>query len=277
MNRLFSLAAAAGLALSTFNVADAGRTRISTEIAQSDYTLKDVELEVRFGREMSAVILADFKMMDQQELNRYVNLVGQTVLQQSSRQDIPFHFAVINSPVINAYAAPGGYIFVTRGALNLMRSEAELAGVLAHEIAHVAQRHIVKALKIKAEDDSALGSVSRIIGSTSSSANVVFDQVVDKAIEILFSEGLKRQDEFEADEIGIVLTAMAGYEPLAYYQYLQRIQPYVERPGAEMSKTHPPITSRLKKLQNIIDNEGLASLQGHINTARFENHLIIGE
>lgn len=253
-------------------VAEAGRARISTERAIDTYSVEDIQQEIRFGREMSAIILGDFKMLDQQQLIRYVNLVGQTILRNASRQEIPFHFTVIDSPVINAYAAPGGYIFLTRGALDLMHSEAELAGVLAHEIAHVTQRHIVKALKIKAKDDSVTGSVGRVIGSTGSSANVIFDQAVGKAMDILFTKGLKRQDEFEADKVGILLTALSGYEPVAYYQYLQRLQPYLEKDSAELHKTHPSIKSRLAKLQKIIDTEGLGGLQGFINTARFDQN-----
>jgi len=221
---------------------------------------------------MAAIILANHQMMDNVQLNHYLNLVGHAILQHSSRQEIPFHFAVINSPVVNAYAAPGGYIFVTRTALSLMKNEAELAGVLAHEIAHVTERHIVKALKIKAGDDSLTGSMGKIIGSTGSSANVIFDQAVNKAIEILFSEGLQREDEFNADEVGIILTALSGYDPMSYYQYLQRIKPLVEKPGTELNKTHPPITARLKRLNKIITSEGLDKLQGYINVARFENN-----
>jgi predicted Zn-dependent protease len=250
--------------------APAGRARISTEVAQSTYTEKDIEQEIKFGREMAAIILANHQMMDNTELNYYLNLVGHSILQHASRQEIPFHFAVINSSAVNAYAAPGGYIFITRTALSLMENEAELAGVLAHEIAHVTQRHIVKALKIKASDDSVAGSIGRVVGSTGSSANVVFDQAVGKAIEILFSKGLQQEDEFNADEVGIILTALAGYDPTPYYEYLQRIKPLVEKPGAELGKTHPPITVRLKRLRKIITSEGLDQLEGAVNIARFK-------
>ncbi len=248
---------------------DASRKRISTEILQNTYTLEDIRKEIEFGREMAAIILADFKMLSNQQVQKYLNLVGHSLLQHSSRQEIPFRFALINSPIINAYAAPGGYIFVTRSAVNLMQSEAELAGVLAHEIAHVTQRHIVKALKIRASDDSATSDLGQILGGASSTANVVFDQAVSQAIEILFSKGLQREDEYDADEVGIVLTALAGYDPGAYVQYLRRIEPYVSQKGAQMNKTHPPIKSRIKKIERIMRNEGLDEMQGFINVARF--------
>lgn len=251
----------------------AGRTRISTEHSKNIYSVQDIEKEIEFGREMAAIILADLKMMDLEKLNRYVNLVGNVVLQHSTRQDIEFHFAVIESSHVNAYAAPGGYIFVTRAALNLMQSEAELAGVLAHEIAHVSQRHIVKALKIRAEDDSLTSSVGRIVGSSGNSANIVFDQAVNRAVELLFSKGLQRSDEFAADENGIMLTALSGYDPGAYYQYLERIRPLVEKHGSELHKTHPPMTQRLNKLKKIITKEGLNKLNGFLNTARFEDNI----
>ena len=260
------------LCLLSFQEGSAGRKRISTEIAQNEYSFKDIEKEIIFGREMAAIILADYQLLEREQLNRYVNLVGNAVLQHGSRQEIPFHFAVIDSPIINAYAAPGGYIFITRAALDLMRSEAELAGVLAHEIAHVTERHIVKALKIKAEDDSATATFGKVLGSSSSSANVIFDQAVNKAIEILFSAGLQQEDEFNADEIGIILTSVSGYDPIAYYRYLERIRPYVEKNNGQLNKTHPPLTIRLEKLEDIIESENLNDLDGFINLARFENN-----
>jgi predicted Zn-dependent protease len=157
-------------------------------------------------------------------------------------------------------------------ALNMMRSEAELAGVLAHEIAHVTQRHIVKAMKIKARDESLTGSIGEILGGTSSSASAVIDQAIDQAVEILFSKGLQREDEFDADKVGIILTAMAGYDPLAYLEFLRRIDPFVGKSGAQLNKTHPPITARIERLEKIINSEGLDQLQGFINIARFEGH-----
>ncbi len=250
----------------------AGRKRISTEVVENQYSVKDIEKEIVFGREMSAIILANYQLMDHEQLNRYVNLVGHVLLQHATRQEISFHFAVIDSPIINAYAAPGGYIFVTRGAMDLMQSEAELAGVLAHEISHVTERHIVKALKIKAQDDSIEGSLGRVVGSSGSSANVIFDQAVNKAVEILFSKGLQREDEFNADERGIILTSVAGYDPEAYYQYLKRIKPLVEKNHGQLNKTHPPLSDRMKKLQVVINTEGLNDLGGHNDTVRFENY-----
>ena len=251
----------------------AGRSRISTEQAKNVFSVEDIQKEIQFGREMAAIILADHKLIDLEQLNRYVNLVGNVILQQSARQDIEFHFAVIESSTINAYAAPGGYIFVTTAALKSMQNEAELAGVLAHEIAHVAERHIVKELKIKAEDDSVTGSLGRIVGSSGSSANIIFDQAVDKAIELLFSKGLKQADEFSADETAILLAAASGYDPTAYYQFLNRISPELEKPGTELHKTHPPISHRLLKLEATIKEEGLNKLNGFLNTTRFESTL----
>ncbi len=263
------------LLLAVISLADdvfAGRKRISTEVVENQYSVKDIEKEIVFGREMSAIILANYQLMDHEQLNRYVNLVGHVLLQHATRQEISFHFAVIDSPIINAYAAPGGYIFVTRGALDLMQNEAELAGVLAHEISHVTERHIVKALKIKAQDDSIEGSLGRVVGSSGSSANVIFDQAVSKAVEILFSKGLQREDEFNADERGIILTSIAGYDPEAYYQYLKRIKPLVEKNNGQLNKTHPPLSDRIKKLQVVINTEGLNDLGGHNDTVRFENY-----
>jgi len=144
LKQVFILLLATIVVFLPFDESAAGRKRISSIVNQDEYSTKDIEKEVIFGREMSALILANHKLIDNQPLSHYLNLVGNSILQHSTRQEIPFHFAVINSSVINAYATPGGYIFITIAALNQMENEAELAGVLAHEISHVTQRHIVK-------------------------------------------------------------------------------------------------------------------------------------
>ena len=201
-----------------------------------------------------------------------MNLVGQSILRNAGRPELYFHFAAIESDQINAYAAPGGYIFVTVPALNLMENEAELAGVLAHEIAHVTDRHIVDALKIRADDESTTAMLGKVIGSGTDSAAVVFQQAVGQALELLFSKGLAVEDEIEADKQGIILSALAGYDPTAYYQYLERVKPLIERDLGQLSHTHPPFSERIERLKQIIENEGLASEGQYINRVRFQQY-----
>ena len=103
--------------------------------------------EVEIGDGVAETLLGARPLLDDPELQRYVNAVGMWVAQQSERPGLPWHFGVNDSDHINAFAAPGGYIIVTKGMMKQLRNEAELAGVLGHEVAHVTQKHHLKALR----------------------------------------------------------------------------------------------------------------------------------
>jgi len=256
---------------------NAGRQRISLAPVPGVYTEADIEEEIIFGREMAAIILAEWPLSENEKLSRYLNLVGQSILRQANRPEIDFYFAAIESPEINAYAVPGGYIFVTTAALDMMQNEAELAGVLAHEIAHILDRHIVKALKIRADDDSMTAIFSKVVGSNAESAIVVFDLAVDHALDLLFDDGLKIEDEYSADETGLFLAGLAGYDPAASYRFLERIEQKIKSEQGEMSTTHPPFSERITRLKLIIDKNGLSELGGVNNEMRFIRYSQAGE
>ena len=105
------------------------------------------EEEIILGKRVAARVIARYGIDDNAEATYYLNLVATAIAQRSDRPDIPYHIAILATDDVNAYACPGGYIFVTRGALKMVRDEAELAAVLAHEISHVTERHIVNALR----------------------------------------------------------------------------------------------------------------------------------
>ena len=248
---------------------NADRKRITLAPIAGVYTEADVKKEIIFGREMAAIILADRPLVTDSELSRYLNLVGQSILRHANRPEIDFYFAAVESEEINAYAVPGGYIFITTAALDMMLNEAELAGVLAHEIAHVLDRHIVKALDIRADDESMTAVVSKIVGSRAESALVIFDQAIDLALDVLFSKGLAVEDEYSADEQGLFLSVVAGYDPVSGYQFLGRIGHVIEDKHGELSNTHPPFSERITRLKNIIGQQGLGQLGGSKNEMRF--------
>jgi predicted Zn-dependent protease len=251
---------------------NADRKRITLAPIPGIYTEADIKEEIIFGREMAAIILAEHPLSENKELSRYLNLVGQSILRQANRPEIDFYFAVIESPEVNAYAVPGGYIFITASAIEMMENEAELAGVLAHEIGHILDRHIVKALDIRADDESMTALVSKIVGGSTDSAIVVFDQAIDHAIDLLFSDGLKVEDEYSADEQGLFLAALAGYDPAASYHFLERVKQVVESKQGEMNSTHPPFSERINRLKKIIAQQGLSELGGVDNEKRFTRY-----
>jgi len=230
------------------------RKRVSStdEVAASDITE-----EVRFGREVAARVIARYGLYENLQLMKYVNLVGKVLAMSTNRPELEFRFAVLNTDEINAYAAPGGYIFVTRGALAKMRDEAELAGVLAHEIGHVVEKHVVKELDIKGNDDSAVSGLARVIGGSSDSARLAFAQAVDKALDMLFKNGYKREDEAQADRDAVLFCALSGYEPGGLVRYFERISSVKGKQTEVLDKTHPSFETRIAWLNSAITQEGI--------------------
>ena len=200
------------------------RTRVSEKAFAGQFYDEDIAAEIAFGREVAARILGKYKIVRDDKLTRYINLVGRSVALHCSRPELAFRFAVLDTSTINAYAAPGGYIFITKGALRKFDDESELAGVLAHEIAHAADRHIVKELNIKGADQSAAAGISHLLGAIGDPTRVAFKQAVDNAMNILFEKGYKKEDEYQADQSGTLMLAATGYDPSALSRYISRIE-----------------------------------------------------
>lgn len=250
------------------------RQRISTTVApEIDQLESDVEAEIKFGREIASRILGKYRLSKDKKLNRYLTIVGRGIASFSHRSELQYHFALLETDEINAYTAPGGYIFVTRGALNLMQDEAELAAVLAHEIAHVTQKHIVNELDIKSSDDGIETGLLRFLGGASDPARVAFTQAVDQAVSVLFEKGLKKKDEFEADHIGMMLASITGYDASALQRYLARVKDAKGEYTTVVTHTHPSFQNRLNKLGDAMSDEGLDTLQGKQVKQRFISYV----
>ncbi|MBE9503305.1 MAG: M48 family metalloprotease [Proteobacteria bacterium] len=243
----------------------------ATEISESD-----IEAEIQFGEELAARILGRFRAYDNEKATRYINLIGKGLASYSNRPEIEFRFAILNTDSINAFAAPGGFIFITKGTLEMVENEAQLAGVLAHEIAHITEKHIVKELNIKGGDESPLAGFASILGGgTSETMRVALTQLVDKAGEILFEKGLKKEDELTSDKVALMTVTNAGYDPVAYKRLLQGIKEKEE--GTEKTKivstTHPSYEDRIKAMEKIISREWLNELKYLLVKERFDEYI----
>ncbi len=233
----------------------AWRQRISTESAGT--VGEDIAEEVRFGREIAARMIGRFSLYDNPRLTKYVNLVGQALVRNTNRPELQFHFAVLNTTEINAYAAPGGYVFVTRGAIEKMQDESELATVLAHEITHINEKHVVKELNIRGSEGSAASGLARLIGGGTESARIAFYQAVDKALDMLFKTGYKREDEVEADRGAVLLSGLTGYDPSGLVKYFERISALKGKPTETLDRTHPAYATRIAWLKETMTKEGI--------------------
>lgn len=198
------------------------------------------------------------------ELQKYVNLVGRGIARQSARPTIPYTFGVLVNDAPNAFAGPGGYIFVTTGALELMQDEAQLAGVLAHEIAHVTGRHMLKTYR----RTQFLDAVSRGASAMSDSA-AEYAGLVDESTTVLFDRGLDSNYEYEADDLGIELAALAGYDPRGLTEFLRAMNAKTTGRSGGWFSTHPPTSQRLQRIERRLATD-LAGIQGSRNQSRFK-------
>ncbi len=247
------------------NKANDWRAR-SSVADRNAFSETDTDEELNFGREIAARLLGQHKMSVNEKLQKYVNLVGTSLTQNCSRPELDFHFIVIESSEINAYSTPGGYVFITTAILAKMENEAELAGVLAHEITHITERHIVKELSLRGAEKSAVTSIAALIGGASETVGVAFSQAVDKAVDLILRDGYKKEDEMQADAGAVLLCAFAGYDPSGLVTFLDKIGKIKSGVG----KTYPVYDIRLKTLQRTMSDEGIEEMKLAMNTERFK-------
>lgn len=238
------------------------RKRISA--IEGDFSsMEDLEAEILFGRDLAARILGNYKLVKDDALIRYVNMVGKSMSMFSGRPELRFYFSVLDSREINAFATPGGYIFITKGALMKMTNEAQLAGVLGHEIAHVTQRHVVKNLNIRGDDNSAFSMLSGMIGSSTATFRELLEQAINEAAKTLFKEGYKLKEEMQADSQAILMAGAAGYDPMGLIHFLGKCKGF-EKKDASYKGDHPQPYIRTKAMLKTISVNGL----GKIKTAK---------
>jgi predicted Zn-dependent protease len=204
--------------------------------------------EIEIGRDIASKLLGAAPLAASDAMQRYVNNVGRWLASQTERPDLPWHFGVLEAPQLNAFATPGGNIFITRGLFERMKSEAELAGVLAHEIAHVLKKHHLKAIQKNAQLELAGTAVSTFARQDHNTANR--EKLLGAGTE-LFSRGLDKSDELEADRLGVVIAARGGYDAYGLPSVLQTLQAMNPQDSglALMFKTHPTPAERLGALE----------------------------
>lgn len=173
-----------------------------------------VEEEVRLGQQEHVKIISKFGAYRDQELQAYVNKIGQRVAAQSTREEIEYRFTVLNDDMINAFALPGGFIYVTRGMLTHMNSESELAAVLGHEIAHVTEKHALRR-EARGKGINVLNTVLAAV-----SGQPALFELGNMFGGVLLS-GYSREFELEADEVGARFMAKAGYSPMAMLETIE--------------------------------------------------------
>jgi predicted Zn-dependent protease len=227
-----------------------------------ELTITDEE-ERTIGNDVSSKIRTRFGVVQDPAVHKYVSLVGLSVARASERPALPWTFIVLDTDGVNAFAAPGGIVHITRGALGLLKNEAELAGVLAHEVGHVAHKHAVNA--IKKSKAVQMGTQAASKGRAS-----VLDQMANKAYEIVLENSFDRGDELDADKASVVYTQKAGYSPVTLADFLTRLdarnQNQAERNG--LFASHPETKERIDKVRT-----AAAGMKGAAGDARYKQNV----
>lgn len=239
--------------------------------ALKDYSADE---QRKLGTEFSSVLLGARPLLRNEAVQRYVNQVGWWVAMQAERpkdkdgREINFawRFGVIDSEAVNAYATPGGFVFVTVGLLRQLKSESELAGVLGHEVAHVMRGHYLAALKQGGFTQIAGGIVQAKAGNSAISSAVV------NAVKNIYAKGLDKADEFDADRQGMLYAARAGYAPTGLPSVLRMYAASGSTQDANyqmLFSTHPAPAERAAKLEPLLSAK-FAQASTTTNQDRYE-------
>ena len=234
-------------------VANAGQAADLFGLLSQSTEQIDEAKELEIGRQLAAVLLGSKPLHPDIALQRYVNQLGRWISLQSARPELPWTFAVLDDSGFNAFAAPGGYVFVTKGLVDRVTDESELAGILAHEIAHVVQRHHIKAMRKTAR----AGAVTQLIASqlNNNLGGALSSQLLALGRN-LYAKGLDQEDEFEADRLGVALSASAGFDPYGLVAVLQQLRTATpDNPIFSLSlSTHPPAQARMDQVELAMGN-----------------------
>jgi predicted Zn-dependent protease len=223
----------------------------------------DARNERAIGESVSLALTNQYGVTNNPQLAKYVVLVGQTIASRTARADQPWVFGVLDTDTVNAFSGPGGYVWITRGAIQQMQDESELAGVLAHEIGHVVRHHGLDAAKQAGFADALVSAA----GSTSAGAQ--FNGASDKIVDVIVKQGFSQPQEFEADQSSVRLTAAAGYDPNGFLRFLKRIRDKQKAGSPNLFSTHPGMDDRIARINNAISSAGTgghgATLQERFN------------
>lgn len=259
--------------------ADAGVQPLPQKIANPPSTEDELAGEIELGRKMAAQILGANPTFNNETVINYLNGLAQVIAESGLSSPRPFRIAVLNSEKVNAFACPGGYIFITRGALRSTANEAQLAALIGHEIVHISKRHLVSTLQKKitkggnknsqqAKDDDYLKARRRVrpdsSGETSPLAQILGPkgvgltllQASTEALDSLLKGGLEREFELEADALGQQISAAGGYESRSLISLLTVLKSANQAGRNSLSSTHPPYEIRINHLNEFLSRLG---------------------
>jgi len=222
----------------------------------SDARVTDEE-ERQIGQEVSDKIVETFGVYQDANVAKYVTLVGAVLATSSTRPNLDWQFVVLDTDGVNAFAAPGGFVHITKGLLGLMKNEAELAGVLAHEITHVTEKHTVNAIR----NGNFISAGTDEISANGGMAASLITKFAEKAYSDIINNKFSRNDENEADDKGVQMANKVGYAAnglaSALGKLIERNKAISEPNG--LFASHPQMKDRLTNIEKIIREKKLTA------------------
>lgn len=234
---------------------DSAAKRKNLSNPMEDKSLKNqIEQELQEEQLLGKLLLENFikdygGYNSDKPLNKYIQLSGNNISYQFGRSEIVFKFGILNTMEVNAYSLPGGYVLLTKGLLEKIKNESELAAVMGHEVAHINQKHIFKTVR----KDRQIGfaeTLTSILSMGKASMSSAMSQAIGESVQLLTKSGLNREQEFEADEYGVLYASQAGYDPRDYINLLNRLN--VKSETTNIKNTHPPFDKRIAKIEAMI-------------------------
>ncbi len=205
--------------------------------------------EMAIGGAVALEAVARFGgLWENPEMEKYLARVGSAVVLTSDRSNIPYYFGILNAEEPNAFAAPGGYIFVSKGLLKLVKNEAELGGILGHEIAHVSKKHVLNAIR----RSKTLEGLSEVTLSALDQNPKMFDSLVKEVVNTIFVKGLSKEDEQDADATGTDFAFRVGYQPKGLQDFLRVLETVSGKQKGGIFQTHPKPEERISFLANVL-------------------------
>lgn len=228
---------------------------VSPQMSQRDEEIQAIKEEVAIGRTMASKMVGTFGYVEKRErAQSYVRLLGSSLAKTYGRPELKYHFAIIEDNAPNAFATPGGYIFVTSGLMKFVKDESELAAILAHELVHVNHKHMYQKVRPKKEVTTG-ETIGRILSRGAGDIGKSLSQAVAAGMNTLLEEGLTRAAETDADTTSVIYVAQSGYDPSAMIRVLDRLAK--NKGKSVFHKTHPPFDQRIADIKSTLDKEGL--------------------
>ena len=233
-----------------------GKAKEAKDKADSLYMSEREERQL--GERISTLLTDHFGVYQDAAVTKYVTLLGTVLAQSSSRPNLQWQFVVLDTDGVNAYAAPGGFIHITRGMLGLIKNEAELAGVLGHEITHVTARHTASAIEKAARTQFGAELGTRAGGADGWTGEMV-NRLAGIGYDILYQNRYDRKDEIESDTVGTQLSNKVGYAPNGMTSVLKKIAERnagMKEPNG-LFASHPQTDDRIKEMEKTIKKDKL--------------------